>query len=94
MKHLSLVAGLTGLLYLIFWASPVNSDYEFVKAEVFGAEECEGFFMASMLIGPERVVTATKRRVRVALEDADVNWYQKKIRVAAVVKYVKECTGE
>lgn len=94
MKHLLMILGLAGLLYIIFWAAPVNSDYKFVKAEIFGAEECEGFFMASMLIGPERVVTAVKRRVELAFEDTDAGWYQKKIRIASVVKRVKECVGE
>lgn len=49
--------------------------------------------MVSILMGSERVVTAVKLRVELALEDADANWYQKKIRVAAVVKRVKECVS-
>ena len=42
MKHLLLIMGLIGLFYIIFWAAPVNSDYKFVKTEIFGAEECVG----------------------------------------------------
>lgn len=94
MKHLLLVVGITGLLYIIFWASPVNNDYKFVKVEIFGAEECEALSMSTMFVGAGRITKMLERRINEELDSSEVSWYGGAVRKAALMKRIKECVGE
>lgn len=94
MKHLLTIAGICALLYIIFWAGPVNSDYEFVKAEIFGAEECDALLMSTMFMDAGRITKMLERRINEELDSSEVSWYGGAVRKAALMKRIEECVGE